>query len=461
MHYGDLFSFRDFNLVVLDECHYARGNRQYKIIMDKWYHTLPHDQRPRILGLTASPLVNVKYTHTDDQLRQMLISLEQTLDAHLVTWSDEDESVANERQVAFVGPAEPSPPLDFPSHDRCGIHPCRTRELNQLRVLYKDLGPLPVYLYVRDCAKEVSCNEYEKETSQQFQCLLNHLDAILDYCQLQMRQSSEGRSDKLVKLENLLKEQLAGRDLSVGLVFVQRRITAKALHAYFHREECMDWENEVTKSKEDHFLLSSAEDSTRKCVKTVADQFEDSDADPAMAFIQFASKRPRIEETGQFAYSTAIEPQSFCRPNRSLVAQSCNIDATNPSNQRLNKIRCGVLIRQASQAFKRYGNESPTGCDPQEEVLKQERSIRDTLCALRNQEINVLLATSLVEEGVDVQACSFVVAFDAASSVKAYVQMKGRARQKDAHFFLFFEGGNLDLATPSPSEIADRRTTDP
>lgn len=449
MHYGDLFSFRDFNLVVLDECHYARGNHQYKIIMDKWYHTLPQDQRPRILGLTASPLVNVKHTHTDDQLRQMLTSLEQTLDAHLVTWSDDDESMANERQVAFVGAAEPSPPLDFPSHERCGIHPRRTRELNQLRVLYKDLGPLPVYLYVKDCAKEVSCNEYEKETSQQFQCLLIHLEAILDYCQQQMR-LSQGRSDKLVKLENLLTEQLARRDWSVGLVFVQRRITAKALHAYFHRNEYMDVEKEVTRSVQDHFLLSSAKDSTRKSVKTVANQFEDSETDPGMAFIQFASKRPRIDDSVQFDYATMNELQSFHRPNP---------NDTNPSDTALNTIRCGVLVRQGSQAFRRCGNDSAIGCDPQEEALKQERSIRETLCALRNQEINVLLATSLVEEGVDVQACSFVVAFDAASSVKAYVQMKGRARQKNAHFFLFSEGGNLDLATPALQklQIAEQR----
>lgn len=42
-----------------------------------------------------------------------------------------------------------------------------------------------------------------------------------------------------------------------------------------------------------------------------------------------------------------------------------------------------------------------------------------------------------MEEGVDVQACSFVVAFDSIRSTKSYVQMKGRARKQNAKFYVF------------------------
>ena len=48
-----------------------------------------------------------------------------------------------------------------------------------------------------------------------------------------------------------------------------------------------------------------------------------------------------------------------------------------------------------------------------------------------------MFATSVVEEGVDVQACSFVVVFDGLISIKGYIQMKGRARKQDAKFFVF------------------------
>lgn len=40
-------------------------------------------------------------------------------------------------------------------------------------------------------------------------------------------------------------------------------------------------------------------------------------------------------------------------------------------------------------------------------------------------------------KGVDVEACSFVISFNTIKTVKSYIQMKGRARQKDAKFFVF------------------------
>lgn len=55
--------------------------------------------------------------------------------------------------------------------------------------------------------------------------------------------------------------------------------------------------------------------------------------------------------------------------------------------------------------------------------------MKDVLNGLRNKSTNVLIATSVVEEGVDVESCSFVIAFDSIKTTKNYIQMKGRARQ--------------------------------
>ncbi len=69
--------------------------------------------------------------------------------------------------------------------------------------------------------------------------------------------------------------------------------------------------------------------------------------------------------------------------------------------------------------------------------LHEAKRIKDVLDGLRNKRTNVLIATSVVEEGVDVEACAFVISFDNLKSTKAYVQMKGRARQHNAKFFVF------------------------
>ena len=69
--------------------------------------------------------------------------------------------------------------------------------------------------------------------------------------------------------------------------------------------------------------------------------------------------------------------------------------------------------------------------------VHRESNVRDVLNKLRRGDMNLMFATSVVEEGVDVQACSFVVAFDGLTSIKGYIQMKGRARKQDAQFFVF------------------------
>jgi len=83
------------------------------------------------------------------------------------------------------------------------------------------------------------------------------------------------------------------------------------------------------------------------------------------------------------------------------------------------------------------------------------------LDGLRTKRINVLIATSVIEEGVDVDACSFVIVLDHIRSTKAYVQMKGRARQQNARFFVFQDTSPEALCSPymhlHAAQIADLR----
>lgn len=49
---------------------------------------------------------------------------------------------------------------------------------------------------------------------------------------------------------------------------------------------------------------------------------------------------------------------------------------------------------------------------------------------------NILVATSVLEEGVDVRACNLVVRFDGIKTYCDYVQSKGRARSPNALYIL-------------------------
>lgn len=52
-------------------------------------------------------------------------------------------------------------------------------------------------------------------------------------------------------------------------------------------------------------------------------------------------------------------------------------------------------------------------------------------------EVNVLTASDVIEEGMDIQLCNLVIKFDKPNDFRSYVQSKGRARSKTSQFFLF------------------------
>lgn len=180
MHYGDMFSFERINLLIVDECHYCSGEHGYSTIMKNFYHRLPVEKRPRVLGLTASPLVNVKVDIDDGKLDSMLDSLEQAMDCSLACLSrigvanskgeisQNSGFVKKEAKERSIHYEESHIFPNLPSHEDIGLHPCRMKEFNQLHQLYLQLGPKLTGIYSATVAREISRNRFEDESSEQF-----------------------------------------------------------------------------------------------------------------------------------------------------------------------------------------------------------------------------------------------------------------------------------------------------
>lgn len=59
---------------------------------------------------------------------------------------------------------------------------------------------------------------------------------------------------------------------------------------------------------------------------------------------------------------------------------------------------------------------------------------------------NLLVATKIAEEGIDIQPCKLVVQFNGFSTIKSYIQSRGRARHRSSKFYVFEGGIPLALA---------------
>lgn len=80
------------------------------------------------------------------------------------------------------------------------------------------------------------------------------------------------------------------------------------------------------------------------------------------------------------------------------------------------------------------GKEAENEHRKQEEVLKK----------FRMHECNLLITTSVLEEGIDLPKCNLVVRFDQSLTYNSYVQSKGRAKMPKAYYIHLIEERNLE-----------------
>ena len=326
-HYPDVLALSNLDLMVIDEAHYAgTKDHNYATIMKLFYHTLPVGERPHVLGLTASPLINAKVTDTAERLRMKLSDFERTLDSKLHGFPDELAFQKETKEsIVYFDSLLDSFSTKLPEPDMTLLHKSRGKELRQLQALCNDVGLKVTSTYITALLREIGRNEYDHETIEQFNELKVYLSRVAVNLNRQVDEGHcgdfSGHTEKMSTLVGLLVDLLK-RDDPVGVIFVERRITAIALSHYFNHDK-------------------------------------------------------------------PLEP--------------LGVD-----------IRSDSLVRSAQKIFK-YLNNGSSSHDQQvieQDFLHQTKRIRSVINKLRTRETNVLIATSVVEEGVDVEACSFIISFD-------------------------------------------------
>jgi superfamily II DNA or RNA helicase len=484
----------NWNLLILDECHNCRGKNPYATVMTYYYRAedVPADKRPRVLGLTASPLINVTPDQSDSQLEENLRDFERLMNARIVSLeqlglADDDKDVLAARPCARLTRV-PYWSTDWSGFDErlrlnvdsdpFQLHPVRLKELTRFKTLYEDLGPLPVKLYVNLILQDIKRNTFEDECPMQFERAKLYLGEIVSFCSKVLEDTPEHWvSAKLCTLEDLLQREMedsgcSGGSVS-GVVFVKERITAMALEVYFsHRgtvmSESKPWppnasscDNRERQAPTKKPIASPASVATNIFdtfgrdtslgAAVLCDQFMDPnecmDGDECIGNARDAPVKRDVtrteecedaeDEEDQFGdadsfddpfFDSALTIYNVPRPEVELAKTP---PRTDPNDKK--RIRCGSLVRNQTGIFKAL--RLPTGEHSGEG--RESKRLRTALNDFRSGKLNLLIATSIIEEGVDVPACSFVVGYDGLTTLKNFVQMKGRARTRDAKFFVF------------------------
>ncbi|KAJ9078333.1 Dicer-like protein 1 [Entomophthora muscae] len=148
----------------------------------------------------------------------------------------------------------------------------------------------------------------------------------------------------------------------------------------------------------------------------------------------------QISPKGQMLLQTlraARKVPNFCGivfVERRCVASALKLMIEAMASDGLGFIKCGCLLGHGAGKGSR---------SMQMNFTQQNRMIRD----FNRGVVNLLVATNVAEEGLDIQPCNMVIRFDFFSNLISYIQSRGRARQQKSAYLLMQERGNLTEAS--------------
>jgi superfamily II DNA/RNA helicase len=65
------------------------------------------------------------------------------------------------------------------------------------------------------------------------------------------------------------------------------------------------------------------------------------------------------------------------------------------------------------------------------------KKLNEIITNFNEDKFDILIGTSAIEEGLDIQSCNAVLALVEINTPKSFIQVKGRARKSNSHFYIF------------------------
>ncbi|XP_012466799.1 endoribonuclease Dicer homolog 2 isoform X4 [Gossypium raimondii] len=367
------FKINMIKVLIIDECHHARGKHPYASIMTEFYHRQLEagvSDLPRIFGMTASP-INTKGANSADSYWQKIHELETIMNSKVYT------CVSESVLAQFV-------PFSTPKFK-----------------FYQDME-IPYVLYAR-LVQELNVLKVKHE------CSLDNLDLEAS--------AAESTRRKISKIHSALIHCLD--ELGVWLALK----AAEYLSCY--ESEFLMWGKlDVFGDKIVRSYSVDAFHAIETCIP--------SDPDWTIVNDVKASVDAGFLTTKVLCLIESLSEYRVLRDIRCIIFVERIITAV-------------VLQSLFSELLPRYGNWKTkyiagNNSGLQNQTRKKQNEIVEEF---RKGMVNIIVATSILEEGLDVQACNLIIRFDPSPTVCSFIQSRGRARMQNSDYLLMVKSGDF------------------
>ncbi|EDV54938.1 endoribonuclease Dicer [Drosophila erecta] len=375
------------SIVIMDECHHGTGRHPYHEFMRLFLCAENHKALPRVVGLTGVLLKGNEI----NQVAKKLKELETTYRGNIITVSDTEEM----ENVMLYSTKPKEYLITYPSQERVFMV---TQSINsQITQFFATLDLMDIGVQpVRRSKSLQSCRDPQKKSSVK-QLFNDFLFQLQEY--------------------GIYAASIAIISLIVEFDLKRRQAETQSLKL-MHRTALSLCE------KIRHILVQKLRDMT--------DEDDDPDdkvntedvilsfSTPKMQrFLQYLKKTFANKDHKDISCLVFVERRYTCKCIYGLLLNF--IDST-PELRNVLTPQFMVGRNTISQDF---------------EGVMDRKNQKAAIQKFREGEANLMICSSVLEEGIDVQACNYVLILDPLKTFNMYVQTKGRARSPNASFVLF------------------------
>ncbi|XP_077232308.1 endoribonuclease Dicer homolog 2-like [Tasmannia lanceolata] len=422
---SNLIDWTSLSALILDECHHAvskkaHSKHPYSELLkhyENYYRVNPGEQKPRIVGLTAS-LVNNMPSNPDDIFKGIQ-KLEQRLDAICVTDLEVQETKPKMVIHSFCDVQLDDTDMICSKLSNYARDMKLTLELSKIKQLeYKvpskltneDALMLSYYNKLKLSAMGISL----KPSS--FSKVLEHLIRIRKRCGLWTLREICGLL--IVSVEKHTTSKIISSDLKPVYIYFTELLKqlSEAISNLIHNGSLSDE------------LLSYTQPRCTALLDVLKEEYD----------------RTIDGTSGKSCFSCIV----FVHSRLEVVVLNRWLKTVSSSIPMFSFIKSDYAIGLAAASSSKYA------CFIKRKSNEQAKILSD----FRRGLLNVIVTTSVLEEGIDLPVCSTVIRYDPAMTFRVYVQSRGRAREKISSYITMCERRNATETQTQLQKLNDFET---